>query len=62
MNPQRRQALIEAHRTLRKEAFEAVAPAVATYFQDARTALTSVKHASETTAFDAALRRHLVEP
>jgi hypothetical protein len=62
MNAARRQALIEAHRDLRKEAFEAVAPKVAEYFRDAEAALGEAKHASESAAFDPAIRRHLVEP
>lgn len=62
MNAARRQALIEAHRNMRKEAFDTCAPAVAEYFQDAKGALSSVKHASEAAAFISSIRRHLVEP
>lgn len=62
MTNERRQALIKAHRDLRKEAFIAVSPKVAEFFQDAKTALVGTKHASESAHFDPLLRRHLVEP
>jgi len=62
MNDDRRRALIEAHRDLRKAAFDAVSPKVAEYFRDARECLGAAKHASEASAFDPVLRSHLVEP
>lgn len=61
MSPERRQALIEAHRDLRKVAFETVYGVVDEYFRDAEQALSGVKVASELVGFDPILLKHFAE-
>jgi len=61
MNVARRQDLIEAHRDLRKIAFETAYPSVVAYFQEAEAALEGVKVASELAGFDPVLLKHFAE-
>jgi hypothetical protein len=61
MTPFREQELIEAHRDLRKVAFEYVQGQVDAYFREAEGALASVKVASELVEFDRALLKHFSE-
>jgi hypothetical protein len=59
---ERQRQLIEAHREMRKQAFQAALPGVEAFFNDARQALLGAKHASELTTVDVPLVRHFAEP
>ena len=61
MRSERREALIEAHRDLRKVAFDEVYPHVNAYFRAAEQALHGVKVASEMVSFDPTLLKHFAE-
>ena len=61
MRPARREELIEAHRDLRKVAFDHVFPHIDAYFRAAEQALHGVKVASEMVNFDPTLLKHFAE-